>query len=55
MEVTDPSQKMKIKRCKNGTQKYKSIGSGCYTKKELQESKLTKTIDSKREKRKKNI
>ena len=53
MEVTDPSQKIKIKRCKNGTQKYKSIGSGCYTKKELQESKLTKTIDSKREKKEK--
>ena len=32
------------KKCKKGTQKYKPLGFGCYTKEEIDNFKLTKKV-----------
>ena len=40
-----------IKRCKNGTKKYKPLGSGCYDQKEIDNYKLTKPKKSKKTKK----
>lgn len=40
-----------IKKCKNGTQKYKPLGNQCYTPQEINKYKLTKNIKNKKTKK----